>query len=437
MNITLDKQIKKYRKEKNKTQEDLANHLGITVQAVSKWERGEGYPDITLLPSISSFFDERMERESAALIQYNDLIKGMQSITKSKDEYPESYGGAYIDDSGDLVVCITESSDRASATEMVKTLTKNPDIETKVVKYSLNHLYQTQDKISDAMIEVSEQTRTKSLQKHSYYELIKDISRVYTDEKDNILVVGILYLNDEKIDLFKKAFPNIDCAVFEEGPINSTTASQWRPGRKFYTLTSWASTGYPVYFTDLDGETQRGFIAAGHSFVSSINAYSSPTGSSADLLATRIDYQFSGSVDAALMDMISDEYEISNTTHYMLNVLDESEYLLPVVGLTVQKEGARTGVSTGVVESTNASVPYTSYNVTLNNLIQTSALNLGGDSGGIMYALSGGTQKIIGSMSGHGSADGSDGDSVESFVCSYVCAVNRAKDALNFRNVDY
>ena len=41
MNIFLSKQLKKLRREKGNTQEDLAIHLGITTQAVSKWEREE------------------------------------------------------------------------------------------------------------------------------------------------------------------------------------------------------------------------------------------------------------------------------------------------------------------------------------------------------------------------------------------------------------
>ncbi len=41
MNILLSEQLKKLRREKGNTQEDLANHLGISAQAVSKWEREE------------------------------------------------------------------------------------------------------------------------------------------------------------------------------------------------------------------------------------------------------------------------------------------------------------------------------------------------------------------------------------------------------------
>ena len=42
MDILLSEQLKRLRRERGTKQEDLANHLGISAQAVSKWERGEG-----------------------------------------------------------------------------------------------------------------------------------------------------------------------------------------------------------------------------------------------------------------------------------------------------------------------------------------------------------------------------------------------------------
>lgn len=56
MDIYFGENLKKLRKEQNLTQEALADFLGVTFQAVSKWERGDGYPDIATLPIISSFF---------------------------------------------------------------------------------------------------------------------------------------------------------------------------------------------------------------------------------------------------------------------------------------------------------------------------------------------------------------------------------------------
>ena len=73
MDILLSDQLKKLRKEKGATQEALANHLGISTQAVSKWERGEGYPDITLLPSIAAYYD----------VSIDDLL-GVGEIEKEK-----------------------------------------------------------------------------------------------------------------------------------------------------------------------------------------------------------------------------------------------------------------------------------------------------------------------------------------------------------------
>lgn len=57
MEICLKDTLRTLRQKKNITQEALAQHLGITSQSVGKWERGEGYPDITLLPAIAAYFD--------------------------------------------------------------------------------------------------------------------------------------------------------------------------------------------------------------------------------------------------------------------------------------------------------------------------------------------------------------------------------------------
>lgn len=56
MDIAIGRRMRELRASKKNTQEQLAAHLGITVQAVSKWEREEGYPDISLLPAIASFY---------------------------------------------------------------------------------------------------------------------------------------------------------------------------------------------------------------------------------------------------------------------------------------------------------------------------------------------------------------------------------------------
>jgi len=55
--IQIGHMIATNRKMKGITQEELANHLGVSKPAVSKWESGQSYPDILLLPELASYFN--------------------------------------------------------------------------------------------------------------------------------------------------------------------------------------------------------------------------------------------------------------------------------------------------------------------------------------------------------------------------------------------
>ena len=50
---TMGKRIAQLRKARNLTQQQLADQLNVTNRAISRWERGEGYPEITLLPKLA------------------------------------------------------------------------------------------------------------------------------------------------------------------------------------------------------------------------------------------------------------------------------------------------------------------------------------------------------------------------------------------------
>ena len=56
MNIKIGAIIKKLRAENNMTQDTLATAIGVTPQAISRWESEGGYPDIELLPALADFF---------------------------------------------------------------------------------------------------------------------------------------------------------------------------------------------------------------------------------------------------------------------------------------------------------------------------------------------------------------------------------------------
>ena len=61
MDMTIGKRIGLLRKEKGLTQEELASHMGVSPQAVSKWENDQTCPDISALPKLARLLDDTVD----------------------------------------------------------------------------------------------------------------------------------------------------------------------------------------------------------------------------------------------------------------------------------------------------------------------------------------------------------------------------------------
>lgn len=79
----IGRQIASMRKERGIKQDELANYVGVTAQAVSKWENG-GVPDTEILPKIADFFEVSMDSLFGRnLTDYSDLQTALVSKISS------------------------------------------------------------------------------------------------------------------------------------------------------------------------------------------------------------------------------------------------------------------------------------------------------------------------------------------------------------------
>jgi len=93
----IGRKIAELRKEKDMTQVELADYLGISFQAVSNWERGNSMPDISKLPELASLFqvsiDELLEQEKENENQEDrEHTTGLlHALTDGSDNQPEEF----------------------------------------------------------------------------------------------------------------------------------------------------------------------------------------------------------------------------------------------------------------------------------------------------------------------------------------------------------
>ena len=74
--MTISERLLKLRKEKNLSQEELANVLDVSRQTISKWETGESTPDFNKIIPLCEFYG----------ITSDELLSGSKDIIKAKEE---------------------------------------------------------------------------------------------------------------------------------------------------------------------------------------------------------------------------------------------------------------------------------------------------------------------------------------------------------------
>ena len=84
MKLTIGEKIKELRLRDGRRQEDLALALGVTNQAVSRWEKDGSYPDMEMIPAIANYFGVTIDQ----LFGYeNDREKKVAAILAQVASY--------------------------------------------------------------------------------------------------------------------------------------------------------------------------------------------------------------------------------------------------------------------------------------------------------------------------------------------------------------
>lgn len=91
MNMTLSSNLKKFRLQKNYTQEYVANALGVSSHTISRWECNITMPDITLLPDIARLYcvsiDDLFNESSIAYENYAQRLSSIFELSHNPEDF--------------------------------------------------------------------------------------------------------------------------------------------------------------------------------------------------------------------------------------------------------------------------------------------------------------------------------------------------------------
>ncbi len=237
--MEIGKRITEKRKEKNLTQTEIADKLGISTQAVSNWERGNSMPDISKLSEICDIFDmsidELLGRESTIVksiaenkldkyIEKNLSVDDTNEIIKNKNSYMDSEYNPNKPENADnipevfenMIKDICDAAPIIKPNDMEKIMTKVGDVcdkyydDNKEIKNSsVNSEEKTGTDLFDfldlddlsSIVPFAPKNMLKKLTKKIIFEGDGDLSSIINFVSENDLEEIVAQAIDKNIDL--------------------------------------------------------------------------------------------------------------------------------------------------------------------------------------------------------------------------------------------
>ncbi|MBQ8408282.1 MAG: helix-turn-helix transcriptional regulator [Clostridia bacterium] len=113
MQLNLGNKIRELRRRDGRTQDNLAEALGVTAQAVSRWESGGSYPDMEMIPAIANYFHVSIDELFGYHDEREEKIKTiLENATKilTKQGFT-MYQGSLSEDVGDCIDMLRAASE--------------------------------------------------------------------------------------------------------------------------------------------------------------------------------------------------------------------------------------------------------------------------------------------------------------------------------------
>ncbi len=193
--------IRKYRKEANFTQEQIANYLGVTAPAVNKWENGISYPDITLLAPLARM----LKIDVDTLLSFDEELTDMEinqflteiSDMAQKEGFESAYkrGEALVKEYSNCDMLILSIAQLLNAFLKIKNVETPESYEARIVQWYELIAASNDQKIASMAIA---SLVTKYTDKKEFEKAQQLIDRIPPLGYDKQIIQAVLYSNQNK-----------------------------------------------------------------------------------------------------------------------------------------------------------------------------------------------------------------------------------------------